>query len=275
MPDENDPSDRAMQARRTILLLPVLCAAISSQLKSEEVNDLQFGFRFSVPDGFVAMPLDGGDEDLIYLFVDPETTGMPTAIQIRRMRGTIDPDQRLTAEQLPATPGIDRELEVIQWNGLTCAVSRYSMPAGDSVVVCYGIQFPLPEEAVQLQVCGLEEQDAQLRLVFDQSVASFVSTRQIAPAGSAVPRRMSATERDSLLFSGILGLTLTILVLIFIVAAIGKMLARSRRRPDPDGTRVAASAQRSDDDGFRSTCPWCDAEIHSKADRCTACHRPV
>lgn len=108
----------------------------------------------------------------------------------------------------------------------------------------------------------------------DGQAASFVSTRPVPSTGGAVARRMSAIERDSQLFSGLLGLTLTSLFIVGVVAAVGQLLFCLYRRPVDERISPRGSADR-DADVARTTCPWCDAEIRSDVDRCTECDRPI
>src|SRR5216117_3556272 len=101
------------------------------------------------------------------------------------------------------------------WANLHLDVIRQVLSLPDqSKYVVYGVQFPLSDEAVQMQVGGPIAKDEEVRALFKTVVASFKKTKSLVGGSSAPAGRMlTKEERISRLVSGIVRMAITVIVL--------------------------------------------------------------
>lgn len=212
-------------------ILTSFIALMCTPLQCREIVDEQFGFRFEVPEGFLESAIEESDRDSLYQLLDRDPTpdNPATVIQVQRLRGTIDPDQRLSVEDVPDIDGMTTSLEETRWNGQPIDVMRQVMEIGEVTFVVYGAQFPLPREAVQLQVGGPVEREAETKMLFERSVASFKSTRPIARSRRTSMPQPNDSNRISKLSSGIFRLSVTVIIICCIVGFIGNWIRQRRK----------------------------------------------
>jgi hypothetical protein len=207
--------------------------ATSIVISAKDLTNRVFGFRMSIPDSFHEIAVGADEPDTLCKFVDrdPTPNEPATAIQVQRLHGIINWQQRLKLEEIPKIAGFSTTLEETTWSGMNLDVIRQvaSLPNQTQYVV-YGIQFPLSDEAVQLHVGGPAEKDEEVRALFKTAVASFKNTKPLVGDPSAPTGRMlSNEERISKLASGIARMAITVVVLLLIVRA----FTRSRRKNVP------------------------------------------
>ncbi len=146
-----------------------------------DLKDTNFGFSVKIPDPFKDVG-KGADPNTLYQFTDgePAPGKMPRVIIIQRMHGTIAKEGHMKPSDIPLPPGGKATIEKFKWNDLNLELTRviYPIPDGGSLVV-YGTQYPLPKEAVQLQVGGSMEHDAELRKLFETLAGSLVSLEDV------------------------------------------------------------------------------------------------
>ena len=229
---KNIPEKLYLMRMINVIFFGSLVLMLCSDLRAEEIVDERFGFAFDVPDGFSEFAIDAADHDSLYQFVDREPTpdDIATVIQVQRLRGTIDPNERLSPKHFPDIAGTTTTVQEGNWNGLTIDISRQVMFLGEVEFVVYSAQFPLPAEAVQLQVGGPAAREDQTKQLFDEAVASFTSNRPIAVNGSLNSHKLSDPERQSRFLSGIFRLSVTFLVIAAIVGYFGKKIRQRKRR---------------------------------------------
>lgn len=151
-----------------------------------EIKDTRFGFRCTIPDGFLEMDQDSNLKECLYRYFngEPSPGDIPQLVKIQRLHGTLDPQQRLEKDKLPSRPGVKFTLEETPWSGLTLDIvrSEATLSAKDKYVG-YVVQFPLADEAIQLEVSGPWEKDAEVRQVLRSVVGSFQPLKPL-PASS-------------------------------------------------------------------------------------------
>lgn len=159
---------------------------LSFTVRAGEISHQELGFVMEVPDSFRAVVEPQGLNPVLYQFVDREpSVGNPaTVVGIERLGTLIRPGHRMDPGSLTSIQGMTVSMEASEWKGLNLDVMKQAMmlPKGGEFVV-YTCQFPLANEAVQLQVGGSSQGDVDARSVFEQIVASFENTRPL-PAES-------------------------------------------------------------------------------------------
>lgn len=169
---------------RTLLLMVVWITLVllrGGSAAAEEIVDETFGFRFDVPPAFTSIEVEAGS-DTLYRFVDREPSAEAPAnvIQIQRLRGLVNPTQRLREDEIPAP---DQEGVVFSlseprvWQGWTLDVMATEIATPDHKMTTLTIQFPLQNEGVQLVVGGPDKQIVEE--AFDMVVAGFVNTQPL------------------------------------------------------------------------------------------------
>ena len=183
---------------------------VASALGGEVVKNLELGFQFALPDGFVEHPDEIGNGRTIHQYVDREPTPEDPAIVIKweRLRATFDPNERLNAARMERNTGIPTQIELLSWNDLTLDRIRQRVPAPDGgEVVTYVVQFPLTKEAVQFVVGGMIDHEPAIKRLFHEVFASVMTpamvaaardqgrSQRIAPTGLAVEPPIVATPK--------------------------------------------------------------------------------
>ena len=130
---------------------------------------------------------------------------------------------------IPKIEGISTTLQELNWKGLELDVMRQTitLPTGTDFIV-YGIQYPLSGEAVQLQVGGPIQQDGETYKLFTQVAQSFGNTRPLPGANGVSLRTLSTQECIEKLGSGIIRLTITGIVIIFIFRLVKRAFSKSK-----------------------------------------------
>ena len=211
-------------------LLTSVLVLVCSEMRSEEIVDKKFGFRFTVPEGFELSIEPKNDPNTLYAFFERDAApdNLAIVIQISRLRGTIRPDTRHAPEDFPTLGGIAPSVQTKRWHDVMIDTIRLGAENGNDTSVTYGAQFPLPDEAVQIIVAGPKERDTLTQAIFDQSFASFTKLRRPDSPGRLVSRELTEAEgREGVLRAG--------LVVIVIVCIVVYLQKRSRRRKKKAG----------------------------------------
>lgn len=210
----------------------VVLLFVTGATSASELNDSWFGFRLVLPEGFTKLELDPSETDTLYKFADRDLTPDDPAhvIQIQRLRGVISPTARMKESDLPIIEGITTTLQEFSWKGLQLDVTRQaiSLPNGINYVV-FGIQYPLSGEAIQLQVGGPEKDETEVYSVFSTIAEDFENTKPLHSFGSVSFRKLSTGERIQKLISGILQLTVTSFVIVFLFRILKRQFTEKKR----------------------------------------------
>jgi len=210
----------------------VVLLFVTGPTSATELNDSLFGFRLVVPEGFTKLEIAPSEADTIYKFADRDLTPDDPAhvIQIQRLRGLISPTARMNESDLPIIEGITTTLQEFSWKGLILDVTRQviTLPNGINYVV-FGIQYPLSGEAVQLQVGGPEGDETEVYSQFSTIAADFENTKPLHSVGSISFRKLSTAERVQKLISGILQLTVTSFVIVFLFRILKRQFTEKKR----------------------------------------------
>ena len=174
------------------VMAAVLLSASTSNAQTASGYDVyneSLEFKFKLPQGFVELGLPKNDQSKMvgkYL----KEVDVNCVIQIQRLGGRLDPNNRLSLEGYKDLPGVSTTVETGIWNGKTIDITRKT--TNDYVV--YAVQFPMPGEAIQLEYGGPVHKDADLKTTFDKIVASFAHHRSIKDSNV---RPASALEPDN------------------------------------------------------------------------------
>lgn len=149
---------------------------------ANEIVDDRFGFRFTIPTGFSLRDPPRRQPNALYSFATgpASKTNPPLVIGIQRLRGTIDPHQRLSPSDVPQTEYLRVSLaEPVPWEGHTLDVLKTRVLPPNVEMVAYTIQFPLPDEAVQLVIGGPTQRNAEIQALVATSVDGFKNLRPL------------------------------------------------------------------------------------------------
>ena len=136
----------------------------------QTATNSQLGYKFTLPDGFVAFPAGKTQPDVVDCWTEfmPASSRGALILCVQRMRGTIG-RERLARKDLP--PQI--ELTTFKWksfdiDGLRTDTTQAGMP-----VVIYAAQVPLRPEAIQLIVAGPRDQTQRAEAILTSALASL------------------------------------------------------------------------------------------------------
>ena len=203
----------------------IICATTSSH--AEELVDDRFAFRVNIPAPFIEIETEQLTPETLYVFMDREPTADDPAlvIQIQRLRGQINVDDRLAIGDIPKIDGMVTTLEEMAWQGITLDVMRQTTNPDSIPYVVYTVQYPLAVEAVQLQIGGPLTLDAQVRSVFETTSASFRNTEPLHQTETQGRLPLTNPERTNRIVWGVVRLSLTAIVLL----SIGGFILRAVR----------------------------------------------
>ena len=206
-------------SHRSSAFLLFIAALFSGESAATELKDSTFGFRLDIPDGFTKVEADPPESDTLYKYVDREPTPDDPALvlQIQRLRGVIDSASRMKESEIPRIEGITVSLQDFTWKDSELDVMRqaFVLPSGLEYVV-FGIQYPLSGEAVQLQVGGPASDELKIYSLFCQIALRFENTKPLYSARTVSVRKLSKEDRTRSLIGGVLKLTITAIVVVFL-----------------------------------------------------------
>jgi len=220
---------------RTLAIYQTIFLVFAGAAVAAELDDSSFGFRLTVPDTFTEFEVGESEPNTLYKYVDREPTPDDPAyvIQIQRLRGVITPTDRMKKSEMPIVEGITSTLQDFTWRGLVLDVIRQTilLPNGDQYIV-FGIQYPLSGEAVQLQVGGPSGEEDKLYSLFSQIAGDFQNTKPLHSSSPATTRKLSSSERIQKLFTGIVGLVVTAIVIVFVFRMIKGSFTKKTLKQD-------------------------------------------
>lgn len=213
----------------SIFLSAALLMSSTLPGRATEVVDETFGYRVMIPEGFT--PVDvAGHESRLHSFLDrpPTPDDPPTVITVDRLRGVVNPNDRLNGDSLPEQPGVRMSLQEKTWRGIVLDVMLSEMEAENEKLIAYVIQFPLADEAVQLTVGGPSARRQELEERFNSVVDSFQNTKPLYTGlASAAGPRQAAEEPLPFPWTGVAVFGAMIFVL---VAIVGKWIRRLSKK---------------------------------------------
>jgi hypothetical protein len=156
---------------RAWMVVAVLCAAVPAARAATVVENAEYHFSFTVPDGFVDSPESKLPEGL-YAFTRG-TRGQPgfALLQLEPMRGTIgrqplmrdvlEKAARNSAEAAGAT--IDGfAYHSVRWQGFELEAVITRLSAGGQKLSTVAVQVPLAKAAIMAHVSGAATDEARL-----------------------------------------------------------------------------------------------------------------
>lgn len=128
------------------------------------------GYRFRLPDGFIAFPAGKSQPDVVDCWTElmPPSSGGALILCVQRMRGTLG-RERLARKDLPA----QIQLTTFTWKGLEIDGLRTDTVQAGMPVVIYAAQVPLKPEAIQLIVAGPSSQQPRAEAILTSILASL------------------------------------------------------------------------------------------------------
>jgi hypothetical protein len=129
----------------------------------------ELGYRFSLPEGFVALPEARGQQNIVDCWTElaPASASGGLVLCVQRMRGTLG-RERMRPEDLPPATHLVR----FQWKGFDIDGLHTDTAHAGSPVVVLVAPVPLRREAIQLLVTGPRDQTARAQVI----LASTLST---------------------------------------------------------------------------------------------------
>lgn len=179
-----------------IVVSAALLVSSATTGRAAEVVDETFGYRVTIPEGFTPVDVEG-HETRLHSFRDrpPTPDDPPTVISVDRLRGLVNPKDRLDRDSLPEQPGVRMSLQEKTWQGITLDVMISDVESENGGVSAYVIQFPLADEAVQLTVGGPAVRRPEIEEQFNSVVDSFRNTKPLyTGAGPAAGPRQGAED---------------------------------------------------------------------------------
>lgn len=162
-----------------VLILPVLLMTMAAH--ALEVDDPEYGFRFSMPDRLFREP-KSKDPDVLYEFkgLPKEIGGLGSYVEIKALKGPIMVGARADPSKIQVDPGFNLGFDQIEWqtHKLEVIIMRATDPERANVEI-YTTIFPLAGRSIRLRVAGLSNADEPARALFDRTVASFVNTKPL------------------------------------------------------------------------------------------------
>jgi hypothetical protein len=149
-----------MILRIIVQTIAVLIFPVQILSAGERINDSQFGYSFTVPDGFVPAP-DKVRGKIIHAFRRPAASGQfGTLLVVSRMNGILDRRGIDTSEAARISPSMTVSTE--KWQGFDVSLLRLPQVAEGRQVVFLNAQIPLAGEAIQVTVAGDESREREL-----------------------------------------------------------------------------------------------------------------
>lgn len=153
-----------MRLLQSVLLSIALAPTAAPLSAGEFVSDPQFGFRLSVPDGFVqdAEKVRGM---VVCAFLQPPAAGekVGTFIVASRLGGVLGRKKIDPKEIAARNPQITIATE--KWKEFDIEVFRVPEKTGDCQLLTFNAQVPLKPEAIQIAVIGDAAREEELRSV--------------------------------------------------------------------------------------------------------------
>jgi hypothetical protein len=182
-------------------MVAIFLLSMVSHSAAEEIINEEFGFRFVVPAGFAKAPISPQEKNTLHKYTKSEgaEAAIVMVMQIQRLHGVIDPAQSMAGSVPALFNGVAPIVQPFVWRGSKLETLRLSQPLPDGrKFIVDSIQFPLNGEAVQLQLGGLEEQEREVRSLFEDAASKFINTRPLHGSASADSLRTEPlSERES------------------------------------------------------------------------------
>ena len=169
--------------------------ALAAAGRAEQIQDANFRFSLTIPDGFERMPTPPPEKPKwIYGFAKTVPDGARFAIVVEHMGGTIR-RERLGPEDAPA--GSDARLHTVRWQGFDIDAIEIPEEAGGVALATIKVQVPLKPEAIQVSVVGpRDRRDESLALV-NQLLGGLHGESNWL--GSVAPRKLANSPHYGLL----------------------------------------------------------------------------
>ncbi len=157
-----------MQRLAAIALATLLAASAAC---GETVSDAQRGYTFQAPSGF-RTTTEVNDPRLSHVFVhDGPAPGRPAfAISLQPLGGTLG-RERLTPEMLPKNSNVT--LFRIEWKGFMVDGFDRRQTVNGTPLVSFAVQVPLVPEAIQVNVTGPADREAEVRGYLKSALAGL------------------------------------------------------------------------------------------------------
>lgn len=143
-----------------------------------EIDDKDFGFKLTLPQGFDNFPQDRSRPNAIYSFARYAPDGSPTIIiGIERMHGVIGkeplPEEGLEEVRKMLPPGAIISKYQDEWRGFQVYGMETIVTQGGVTMDTKILQIPLRREAIQIIVLGPEAAGQEISQVMKQLLSSL------------------------------------------------------------------------------------------------------
>ena len=218
-------------------LLIAFVLTVASLANALEVDDPKHGFRLTVPDDFLREP-SPPDKAVLYQFRRDKEPGQgASVIAVKALDGTFPIRKRVKPSEIPTEEGVEVSFDQIEWQAYTMdvVISKVETP-GKTKSVFYTIHFPLSNQAVQLRVGGPIGKEAEIRSLFDGTVASFINTRPLN--GEDGSPRDDLGKSQSYKFGELVAkVGIWTLITFVVVRLIARLAGGKKKRPPTTGRR--------------------------------------
>ncbi len=150
-------------------MIKVLLAALLLQQPFFAQNS-SFGYRFAVPDGFVAFPEGRSQRDVVECWSElmPYSQNGALVLCVQRMHGRLARGPMKPEEVPPAA-----RLMSFKWKGFDLNGFRADTAQGGTPVIILAVQVPLRKEAVQLILAGPLDQGQRAEAIMASTITSL------------------------------------------------------------------------------------------------------
>lgn len=150
-------------------MIKVLLAALLVQQPFFATNS-SFGYRFALPDGFVAFPEGRSQRDIVECWSElmPYSQNGALVLCIQRMRGTLARG-RMKREDVPPAA----QLKTYKWKGFDIDGFRADTAQAGTPVVILAVQVPLRGEAIQVILAGPRDQAQRAEAIMTSMIVSL------------------------------------------------------------------------------------------------------
>jgi hypothetical protein len=169
--------------------------ALAAGGRAEQIQDAQFRFSLTIPDGFERMPtLPPEKPKWIYGFAKKGPDGARFAIVVEHMGGML---RRERLDRRDVLPGSQARLHTVRWQGFDIDAIEIPEEARGVALATIKAQVPLKPEAIQVTVVGpRDRRDESLALV-NQLLAGLRGESNWL--GSVAPRDLANSTHYGLL----------------------------------------------------------------------------
>lgn len=162
---------QTMRCIKLFLLGVAWCATIQVVVFAETIQNNEYGYKITIPDGFVAKRNPNLPARMQYFELPAQVEGPPSlTIMISSMGCTI-PEGKLDLDEM-LDMGIDSRVESEPWREFQIQLARVPRVENGAMVLTLLAYVPLEPSAITIGVGGLSSKEAELRTLMRTLLAS-------------------------------------------------------------------------------------------------------